>query len=114
HQGLHAPVRRQRRRRGGAGPAPALGARRPPRRLRRHHRPRQPRAERPLARRSRDRPGGIRAMIWPVDASIESVWLALYLLSFALHGVFVAYVAAGTGYALVAAVRRSADPIAAR
>jgi hypothetical protein len=53
-------------------------------------------------------------MIWPFDASIESLWLALYLLSFALHAVFVSYVAAGTGYALVAAVRRSADPIAAR
>lgn len=53
-------------------------------------------------------------MIWPFDASIESVWLALYLLSFALHAVFVSYVAAGTGYALVTAVRRSADPIAAR
>jgi hypothetical protein len=53
-------------------------------------------------------------MMWPFDASIESLWLALYLLSFALHAVFVSYVAAGTGYALVAAVRRSADPIAER
>lgn len=52
--------------------------------------------------------------MWPFDASIESLWLALYLVSFALHAVFVSYVAAGTGYALVAAVRRSADPIAAR
>lgn len=53
-------------------------------------------------------------MMWPFDASIESLWLALYLLSFALHAVFVSYVAAGTGYALVAAVRRSADPVAER
>lgn len=53
-------------------------------------------------------------MIWPFDASIESLWLALYLASFALHAVFVSYVAAGAGYALVAALRRSADPIAAR
>ena len=53
-------------------------------------------------------------MIWPFDTSIESLWLALYLASFALHAVFVSYVAAGTGYALVAALRRSADPIAAR
>lgn len=57
-------------------------------------------------------------MIWPLDGSggdpIASLWLALYLASFALHAVFVSYVAAGTGYALVAALRRSADPIAAR
>jgi hypothetical protein len=52
--------------------------------------------------------------MWPFDASIESLWLALYLVTFALHAVFVSYVAAGTGYALVAALRRSADPIAAR
>jgi hypothetical protein len=53
-------------------------------------------------------------MIWPFDASIESLWLALYLLSFALHAVFVSFVAAGTGYALLAALRGSADPVAAR
>jgi hypothetical protein len=52
--------------------------------------------------------------MWPFDASVESLWLALYLASFALHAVFVSYVAAGAGYALVAALRRSADPIAAR
>ena len=52
--------------------------------------------------------------MWPFDASIESLWLALYLASFALHAVFVSYVAAGTAYALVAALRHSADPIAAR
>jgi hypothetical protein len=52
--------------------------------------------------------------MWPFDASIESLWLALYLASFALHAVFVSYVAAGTAYALVAALRRSADPVAAR
>jgi hypothetical protein len=52
--------------------------------------------------------------MWPFDASIESLWLALYLVTFALHAVFVSYVAAGTAYALVAAVRRSPDPIAAR
>ena len=53
-------------------------------------------------------------MIWPFDATIESLWLALYLASFALHAVFVSYVAAGTVYALVAALRGSADPVAAR
>ena len=52
--------------------------------------------------------------MWPFDASIESLWLALYLLTFALHAVFVSYVAAGTVYALMAALRGSADPIAAR
>jgi hypothetical protein len=56
--------------------------------------------------------------MWPFDGSIggpvESLWLALYLVSFALHAVLVSCVAAGAGYALVAAVRRSADPIAAR
>lgn len=52
--------------------------------------------------------------MWPFDASIESLWLALYLATFALHAVFVSYVAVGTAYALVAAIRRSADPIAAR
>jgi hypothetical protein len=52
--------------------------------------------------------------MWPFDASIESLWLALYLMSFALHAVFVSYVAAGTAYALVAALRKRADPIAAR
>jgi len=52
--------------------------------------------------------------MWPFDASIEALWLALYLASFALHAVFVSYVAAGTAYALVAALRHSADPIAAR
>ncbi|HEX3765400.1 MAG TPA: hypothetical protein VHW23_42185 [Kofleriaceae bacterium] len=56
--------------------------------------------------------------MWPFDGSIgapvESLWLVLYLLSFALHAVLVSYVAAGAGYALIAAVRRSADPIAAR
>jgi hypothetical protein len=57
-------------------------------------------------------------MMWPFDGSIggpvESLWLALYLATFALHAVLVSCVAAGAGYALVAAVRRSADPIAAR
>jgi hypothetical protein len=57
-------------------------------------------------------------MMWPFDGSIggpvESLWLALYLVSFALHAVLVSCVAAGAGYALVAAVRRSADPTAAR
>ena len=52
--------------------------------------------------------------MWPFDASIESLWLVLYLVTFVLHAVFVSYVAAGTAYTLVAALRRSSDPIAAR
>jgi len=52
--------------------------------------------------------------LWPFDASIESLWLALYLASFALHAVFVSYVAAGTGYTLIAALRGAPDPIAER
>jgi hypothetical protein len=52
--------------------------------------------------------------MWPFDGSLASLWLVLYLASFALHAVFVSYVAAGTAYALVAAIRRSADPVAAQ
>ena len=52
--------------------------------------------------------------MWPFDGSLASLWLVLYLASFALHAVFVGYVAAGTVYALVAAIRRSADPVAAQ
>lgn len=39
--------------------------------------------------------------MWPFHASIESVWLALYLLTFALHAVFVGFVLCGSAYALV-------------
>ncbi|HEY4240737.1 MAG TPA: hypothetical protein VGM88_13035 [Kofleriaceae bacterium] len=49
--------------------------------------------------------------MWPLTWSLPSLWLALYLLSFALHAVFVSYVAAGTGYVLVS---RDRDPLAAR
>jgi hypothetical protein len=57
------------------------------------------------------------ARLWPFDGAIEpmeSLWLALYLLTFALHAVFVSYVAAGTAYTLLATLRGRADPIAAR
>ncbi|MBA3539010.1 MAG: hypothetical protein H0T79_05230, partial [Deltaproteobacteria bacterium] len=49
-------------------------------------------------------------MIWPFTGGLESIWLALYLLTWALHAVFVSYVAVGTGYALV----RRATPLAAQ
>jgi hypothetical protein len=39
--------------------------------------------------------------MWPFDGHAPSLWLALYLLTFALHAVFVSYVLAGTTYALV-------------
>ncbi len=52
--------------------------------------------------------------MWPFTGSVQSLWLALYLLTFALHAVFVSYVLAGTGYALVQAMRRSDDGIAQR
>jgi hypothetical protein len=49
-------------------------------------------------------------MMWPVDAG--GIVLALYVATLALHAAFVAYVAAGTGYTLVQALRRRDDPIA--
>lgn len=39
--------------------------------------------------------------MWPFHADIESVWLALYLMTFALHAVFVSTVLCGAAYALV-------------
>lgn len=52
--------------------------------------------------------------MWPFSGSAPSVWLALYLLTFALHVVLISYVLAGTGYALIQALRRAEDPIADR
>jgi hypothetical protein len=39
--------------------------------------------------------------MWPFSLDQQGLWLALYLLTFALHAVFVGYVLAGTAYALV-------------
>lgn len=39
--------------------------------------------------------------MWPFDGQAPALWLALYLLTFALHAVFVSYVLAGTVYALI-------------
>lgn len=50
--------------------------------------------------------------MWPFTDGVQSLWLALYLSTFALHAVFVSYVVAGTGYALVQALRRSDDVVA--
>ncbi|HSK05279.1 MAG TPA: hypothetical protein VK932_28720 [Kofleriaceae bacterium] len=52
--------------------------------------------------------------MWPFTADIPGLWLALYVLTFALHAAFVGYVAIGTGYALVQALRGSEDPTAER
>jgi hypothetical protein len=51
-------------------------------------------------------------MIWPFTGGVSAVWLALYVLVFALHAVFVGYVVIGTGYAFVQAMRDRDDPIA--
>ncbi len=52
--------------------------------------------------------------MWPFTAETPGLWLALYLLTFALHAVFVSYVLAGSGYALVLSLRKTDDPIAER
>ncbi len=52
--------------------------------------------------------------MWPFVGGVQGLWLALYVLTFALHAVFVGYVLVGTAYALVQAIRRVSDPIAER
>ncbi len=52
--------------------------------------------------------------MWPFTGEAPALWLALYLLTFALHAVFVSYVLAGTGYALIQSLRKVEDPIAER
>jgi hypothetical protein len=51
--------------------------------------------------------------MWPFTGP-AALWLVLYVLTFALHAVFVSYVLGGTVYALVQAVRNPDDPIAER
>jgi len=50
--------------------------------------------------------------MWPLSSNANAIWLALYLLTFALHIVLVGYVVAGTAYALIQALRTKDDPIA--
>jgi hypothetical protein len=50
--------------------------------------------------------------MWPFTANVQGLWLALYILTLALHAVFVGYVLVGTAYALVRAIRRQDDAIA--
>jgi len=52
--------------------------------------------------------------MWPFTGDTPALWLALYLLTFALHAVFVSYVLAGTGYVLVQSLRKAEDAIAER
>lgn len=52
--------------------------------------------------------------MWPFTGGMQGLWLALYILTFALHAVFVGYVLVGSAYALVQAIRRADDPIADR
>ncbi len=52
--------------------------------------------------------------MWPFTGSAPSVWLVLYLLTFALHVVLISYVVGGTAYALVLALRGNQDLIADR
>lgn len=52
--------------------------------------------------------------MWPFTGEAPTTWLLLYLLTFALHAVFVSYVVAGSAYALVQALRKADDPIAER
>jgi hypothetical protein len=50
--------------------------------------------------------------MWPFTANAQGLWLALYIVTLALHAVFVGYVLVGTAYALVRAIRKQDDTIA--
>ena len=52
--------------------------------------------------------------MWPFSTGQHGLWLVLYLVTWALHAVFVGYVLVGATYALVQALRNADDPIAAR
>lgn len=52
--------------------------------------------------------------MWPFGTGMPAVWLVLYVLTFALHALFISYVVTGTGYALVQTLRRANDPLAER
>ena len=52
--------------------------------------------------------------MWPFDGDAPALWLALYLLTLAMHVVLISFVVGGAAHALVAALRRSPDPIAER
>jgi hypothetical protein len=52
--------------------------------------------------------------MWPFSTQQHGLWLVLYLVTWAMHAVFVGYVLVGSAYALVQAVRKADDPIAER
>jgi len=52
--------------------------------------------------------------MWPFSTPQHGLWLVLYLLTWALHAVFVGYVLVGSAYALVQSLRKADDPIAER
>jgi hypothetical protein len=52
--------------------------------------------------------------MWPFTGGGAALWLALYVLAFALHAAFVGYVVIGTGYAFAQALRRREDAMADR
>jgi hypothetical protein len=51
-------------------------------------------------------------MPWPLSGSGMGPYVALYVMTLALHAALIGYVLAGTGYAAVAAIRKRPDPIA--
>ena len=52
--------------------------------------------------------------MWPFSSGQHGLWLVLYLVTWALHAVFVGYVLVGSAYALVQTLRKVDDPIAER
>ena len=52
--------------------------------------------------------------MWPFSTSVQGLWLVLYLVTWALHAVLVGSVLVGSAYALLHALRRTDDALAAR
>jgi len=52
--------------------------------------------------------------MWPFSTEQHGLWLVLYLVTWAMHAVFVGYVLVGSAYALVQSLRTADDPIADR
>ena len=52
--------------------------------------------------------------MWPFSASTQGLWLVLYLVTWAMHAVLVGSVLVGSAYALLHALRRTDDALAAR
>ncbi|MDQ3341833.1 MAG: hypothetical protein M4D80_42340 [Myxococcota bacterium] len=52
--------------------------------------------------------------MWPFSTEQHGLWLVLYLLTWAMHAVFIGYVLVGSAYAFVQTVRNADDPISER